>query len=324
MAAAFDSGAFYAGAFEVGSVGPVTHDTSGTLTGPGSAVVGAASNFTVHATSGVLAGQTATITGAADREAAAIPHTTTGALTGAGSTVTGTANRFRAHATSGVLPGSTATIAGDADHEALIVPHVASGVLTGSGSSLSGSAFVSHLHATSGELAGPGAEVIGDAELTPYVPAVHDTSSDLVADGAIVSGFASIISLAPTGGGPGNAQKGKSKGWANERRQFELSQQVQQAKQTLAKSEVKAARRLAAKLEDYTLEIVDFKKLQYEFAKLEAQYNNSEQMAADMREAAQAVKQFLQDEQDAIDLLILSEDFDARCVITATTKPFNW
>jgi hypothetical protein len=43
-------------------------------------------------------------------------------------------------------------------------------------------------------------------------------------------------------------------------------------------------------------------------------------MAADMREAAQAVKQFLQDEQDAIDLLILSEDFDARCVISSITR----
>jgi hypothetical protein len=142
-----------------------------------------------------------------------------------------------------------------------------------------------------------------------------------VDDGYAESGITGTVTgTGNVGGGPGNAQKGKRKGWANERRQFELSQQVQEAKQTLAKSEVKAARRLAAKLEDYTLEIVDFKKLQYEFAKLEAQYNNSEQMAADMREAAQAVKQFLQDEQDAIDLLILSEDFDARCVISSITR----
>ncbi len=127
------------------------------------------------------------------------------------------------------------------------------------------------------------------------------------------------------GGGSGNAQqKGRRKGWANERALFELSQQVQEAHQTLAKSEVKAARRLAAKIEDYSAEVIDLRALQIEFAKLEAQYNNMQQMAADMREAAQTVKQFMQDEQDAIDLLFMLEDYDARCVIAVTAKPFNW
>lgn len=322
---------------------PVTHPTTGTLEGQIGSVAGTAQHNIPHPTSGVLAGQDGVIVGAADHEAAAVPHTTTGALTGPGSTLDGSAARFRAFSTSGVLAGQTATITGDADREAQVIPHTTTGALTGPGSTVIGSARHQSLHVTTGTLAGSvatlagaasrlrafdssgtltgqGAVVEGDADHEPQSLA-HIASGALVGDGAEMGGDAERSgSEQPTGGGPGNAQKGKRKGWANERRQFELSQQVQEAKQTLAKSEVKAARRLAAKLEDYTLEIVDFKKLQYEFAKLEAQYNNSEQMAADMREASQAVKQFLQDEQDAIDLLILSEDFDARCVISSITR----
>jgi len=154
---------------------------------------------------------------------------------------------------------------------------------------------------------------------------VHSTSGAIVGPGALIAGSASIIVKQPVGGGgPGNAKQGRRKGWANERALFAMSHQVQEAHQTLAKSEVKAARRLAVKIEDYSAEVIDLRELQIEFAKLEAQYNNTQQMAADMRESAQVVKQFMQDEQDAIDLLLLMEDYDARCVITVTAKPFNW
>lgn len=150
----------------------VPHSTTGALVGQGSDVVGSATRFRAHATDGALPGQVATITGAADRESASIPHVTTGTLTGQGSIIDGTAARTRQHATDGALSGGTATIVGAADHEGLTIPHVASGDLAGQGSAITGAAFVSHLHATSGDLVGPGAEIIGDADRSGPEPVV--------------------------------------------------------------------------------------------------------------------------------------------------------
>lgn len=124
------------------------------------------------------------------------------------------------------------------------------------------------------------------------------------------------------GGGP------SAKGWAIERRKFELSIQQRQAQRTLAQSNDKLAKKVAKRIErfveaDFQDEIDEIVALQKAFAKLEARYNNSQQLSTDLREAARVLQEFIQDEQDAIDLLLLVQDFDARCVIQATVQPLN-
>lgn len=168
------------------TVVPVTHSTSGTLTGQLGSVAGTAQHNIPHPTSGVLGGQEAVIVGAADHEAQAVPHTSTGALTGPGSTLDGSATRFRAFSTSGVLAGQTATIAGDADHEAQTVPHTTTGALTGPGSTIAGSATHQYLHTTSGVLSGSVATLAGSAARLH----AFGSSGELTGQGAVVEGDA--------------------------------------------------------------------------------------------------------------------------------------
>jgi hypothetical protein len=273
MAAAFQSNAFQNNAFEVGGVAPTVHATSGVLAGPGSSVVGSASNFTVHATSGVLAGQTATITG-------------------------------------------------DADHEVLVIPHISSGILVGQGSALSGSAFVSHLHATTGTIIGSGAEIAGDAELTPYVPTVHDTDGNLVGSGAIIVGDATLIDPPQGGGGPGNAvsvQPRKPKGWANERAQFEQSQDdIGRIAQTLTESEQPQVQRIARKLVDYTGEIEQIASLQRELEKLEyAKISRllDAERNQEIKAALDELNEILQDDEDAAEALLMLHEIESRQIM---------
>lgn len=125
------------------------------------------------------------------------------------------------------------------------------------------------------------------------------------------------------GAGGGGASAG---GWVTERRRLELSIQQRQAQQTLAQSKDKVAKKIAKRIErfveaDFQDEIDEIVALQKEFAKLEARYNNSQQLSTDLRDATKVLQEFIQDEQDAIDLLMLVQEFDARCVIEATASP---
>jgi hypothetical protein len=121
------------------------------------------------------------------------------------------------------------------------------------------------------------------------------------------------------GGGPSVG------GWAAERRRLELSLEQRQAQQTLAQSKDKIAKKVAKRIErfveaNYQDEIDEIAALQKEFAKLEARYNNSQQLSTDLRDATMVLQEFIQDEQDAINLLMLVQEFDARRVIEATAS----
>ena len=145
------------------SAGAVTHATTGALTGPGSTVAGTAARTRQFATSGTLTGPGSTVAGASTRFRA---HPTTGTLTGPGSTATGSAARFRAHPTTGTLTGPGSTVAGAS---ARTRAHPTTGTLTGPGSTLAGSAAriaAPVTHATSGVLSGPNAAVAGSAART--------------------------------------------------------------------------------------------------------------------------------------------------------------
>ena len=136
---------------------------------------------------------------------------------------------------------------------------------------------------------------------------------------------ATVSQVIEGGGGPG--KKGKSKGWANERRILELSLEQQEAQETLAKSDNKAVKKIAKRIRKFADvgvddEIAEFAALQKEFDRLESEFAK-QQLSADIQEAARVLQEFVQDEQDAIDLLLLVQDFDARCVIEATVRPFT-
>jgi hypothetical protein len=154
-----------------GTAGPVTHATTGTLAGPGSAVAGSAA-----------------------RTAGAVTHATTGALTGPGSTVAGSATRFRSHATSGALTGQLGTVSGTARHN---IPHPSSGTLTGQLGSVAGTAARSAgpvTHPTSGALAGQVATVTGAAS---RLRAFSGTGT-LTGQGSALAGSAARVAGAVT------------------------------------------------------------------------------------------------------------------------------
>lgn len=172
--------------------GPVTHDTSGALTGQGSTIAGTAAHIAIHGTSG--------------------------ALTGQGSSVVGSARRFRNHPTSGVLIGQGAIVAGDASRSNGATTHDTTGILTGQGSVIAGVAARFRLHATTGVLAGQGALITGDAARVA-APVSHATSGVLTGQGAILSGSAQNgAAVQNTGAGSGTID------WQEPRRKLRLKE----------------------------------------------------------------------------------------------------
>ena len=158
---------------------------------------------------------------------------------------------------------------------------------------------------------------------TFYGPTVTQVAPQTVYPGLFVNENQFFqVTILGAGGGGASGQGG----WTTERRRLELSIQQRQAQQTLAQSKDKVAKKVAKRIErfveaDYQDEIDEIAALQKEFAKLEARYNNSQQLSTDLREATKVLQEFIQDEQDAIDLLMLVQEFDARCVIEATASP---
>lgn len=168
-----------------------THDASGSLVGPGSAVAGSAEQTiesgrwdisywdaarwagTQHETSGALIGAGSSIVGAATK----IPnHITTGALIGAGSLVVGASYRTRQHSSSGALSGVGSSVVGAADRNHYFSTE---GSLVGPGAVITGDAQnINDInHACTGVLVGPGSEVVGEAERTPA--AVNPVIADI-------------------------------------------------------------------------------------------------------------------------------------------------
>ena len=175
------------------AAGAVTHATTGVLAGQGSTVAGSASRFRAHASSGVLSGPGSTVTGSAARSGATVTHDTSGALSGQGSTLAGTAARFRAHATSGVLAGPGSAVDGSSTR---FRAFATSGVLAGQGAGVTGSAErigAPTIHDTTGVLTGQGSVIDGSAARVGAA-VTHDTSGSLTGAGASVTGSASLDS----------------------------------------------------------------------------------------------------------------------------------
>lgn len=148
--------------------GPVTHATSGALTGQGSTIVGSSTRFRAHPSTGALTGPGSIIVGAANRQTPAVTHTTTGALTGPSTIVVGSARRDKFITSSGALIGPGSIIVGAADRER---QHDASGILVGAGAIIDGASNHINLYPLPSQVAagvqyGPGGIYVGTLTVT--------------------------------------------------------------------------------------------------------------------------------------------------------------
>lgn len=131
--------------------------------------------------------------------------------------------------------------------------------------------------------------------------AASETGSDTFAADGTVTGDA-----VPQGGGMG--------GWGRERAVLEWSIRERLAQQTLQKSQSKPARRIAKAMEDYSSERIAFDELRLRTVALARQLERQQGLAADLRQAARDIRQFIEDEQDALDAILLADAYDAEVI----------
>lgn len=123
-----------------------------------------------------------------------------------------------------------------------------------------------------------------------------------------------------TGGGGGGGAAG-AKGWAAERARLEASftlpQNVEAARAVLANSDRPAVKRAAKKIYDYSQDLIAISALERELGRLDREITTRQNLSADIQEAAATMRGYLQDEQDALDLLILTTEQDAAELLAA-------
>jgi ABC-type phosphate transport system auxiliary subunit len=115
------------------------------------------------------------------------------------------------------------------------------------------------------------------------------------------------------GGGSGKTQK--KRGWANERAALEQSLTLRQAQTVLREVKKPEAVKLAQKINAYELGNIDLESLRIENAQLQARLQIKQEYQAEMQLAQQAIQAYIEDEQDAIDALILSVDMDSDIIL---------
>lgn len=158
------------------------HDTDGTLTGPGSSIVGSSTHLLFHETSGALSGQTSSLVGSANRSPLFITHVTSGNLVGQSSLISGSASRVHVFSSSGALTGQGAILSGSALRFAI---HLTSGILVGQGSSVVGSTLHNYLHTSTGTLQSQGSLISGSTSRYRQ----HGTSGNVTGQGSSLQGF---------------------------------------------------------------------------------------------------------------------------------------
>lgn len=123
-----------------------------------------------------------------------------------------------------------------------------------------------------------------------------------------------------TGGGGGGGAAG-AKGWAAERARLEASfalpQNVEAARAVLAGSDRPAVKRAAKKIYDYSQDLIAISALERELGRLDREITTRQNLSADIQEAAATMRGYLQDEQDALDLLMLITEQDAAELLAA-------
>jgi ABC-type phosphate transport system auxiliary subunit len=115
------------------------------------------------------------------------------------------------------------------------------------------------------------------------------------------------------GGGSGKTQK--KRGWANERAALEQSLTLRQAQTVLREVKKPEAVKLAQKINAYEVGNIDLESLRIENAQLQARLQVKEEYQAEMQLAQQAIQAYIEDEQDAIDALMLSVEMDSDIIL---------
>jgi hypothetical protein len=115
-------------------------------------------------------------------------------------------------------------------------------------------------------------------------------------------------------GGGGSGKQRKQKGWANERAAFEQSLTLRQAQTTLRKTKKPEAVKLAQKINAYETGGIDLDALRIENAQLQARLKSTHEYQAEMQAAQQAIQSYIDDEQEAIELLMLSIEMDSEII----------
>jgi len=119
-----------------------------------------------------------------------------------------------------------------------------------------------------------------------------------------------------TGGGGSGNQK-RRKGWANERAALEQSLTLRQAQSVLREVKKPEAIKLAQKINAYEIGNIDLEALRIENALLQARLQNKQEFQEEMQAAQKAIQEYIQDEQEAIDALMLSVEMDSDLVLKA-------
>jgi len=109
-------------------------------------------------------------------------------------------------------------------------------------------------------------------------------------------------------GGGGSGGKRRKKGWANER--AALEQSLRQAQSSLRKTNKPEAVKLAQKINAYEVGGIDLDALRIENAQLQARIQVKEEFQVEMQKAQEIIQAYIEDEQEAIDTLILSLEMD--------------
>jgi ABC-type phosphate transport system auxiliary subunit len=115
------------------------------------------------------------------------------------------------------------------------------------------------------------------------------------------------------GGGSGKTQK--KRGWANERAALEQSLTLRQAQTVLREVKKPEAVKLAQKINAYEVGNIDLESLRIENAQLQARLQVKQEYQAEMQAAQQAIQTYIEDEQDAIDALMLSVEMDSDIIL---------
>ena len=115
------------------------------------------------------------------------------------------------------------------------------------------------------------------------------------------------------GGGSGKTQK--KRGWANERAALEQSLTLRQAQTVLREVKKPEAVKLAQKINAYEVGNIDLESLRIENAQLQARLQIKQEYQAEMQLAQQAIQAYIEDEQDAIDALMLSVEMDTDIIL---------
>ena len=114
------------------------------------------------------------------------------------------------------------------------------------------------------------------------------------------------------GGGTGKARK--QRGWANERAAQEQS--LHKAQTALRETKNPESIKLAQKVNAYEIGNIDLDVLRIENAQLQARLDSVQEFRAEMQKAQEIIQAYIEDEQEAIDALMISVEMDANIVLS--------